>query len=176
VKARTGFCVPRFLVQRLMDGAMPGCPRLSFGIVDVRDVAELHLRAMTSPAAKGERFLAVWGDFMSILDMAKVLKARRGRAARARAPIAGFSFASRRFCRPCGQANHSRAGQDEERHEHQGKSHARLAAAFARGRPRRHGGKPASARAAQGKRTKSGVRTDQSIAFQLRTVSHQHLD
>jgi len=50
------------LVKRLMDGAMPGSPRLSFGIVDVRDVADLHLRAMTSPAAKGERFLAVAGD------------------------------------------------------------------------------------------------------------------
>ena len=74
------------LVQRLMDGAMPGCPRLSFGVVDVRDVADLHLRAMTSPAAKGERFLAVSGDFLSILDMAKVLKARLGDAAR-RVPV-----------------------------------------------------------------------------------------
>jgi len=36
------------IVKRLMDGAMPGCPRLSFGIVDVRDVAELHLRTMTN--------------------------------------------------------------------------------------------------------------------------------
>ena len=34
------------LVQRLMDGAMPGCPKLYFGLVDVRDVADLHLRAM----------------------------------------------------------------------------------------------------------------------------------
>src|ERR1700733_11123729 len=46
------------IVQRLMDGAVPGCPRLSFGVVDVRDVADLHLRAMTDPAAQGERFLA----------------------------------------------------------------------------------------------------------------------
>ncbi|MGH6876895.1 MAG: SDR family oxidoreductase [Rhizomicrobium sp.] len=74
------------LLQRLMDGAMPGCPRLSFGIVDVRDVADLHIRAMTNPAAKGERFLAVSGDFMTILDMAKVLKARLGAAAR-RVPV-----------------------------------------------------------------------------------------
>src|SRR5689334_9624038 len=49
------------LVQKLMDGAMPGCPRLQFGIVDVRDVADLHIRAMADPAAKGERFLAVSG-------------------------------------------------------------------------------------------------------------------
>jgi nucleoside-diphosphate-sugar epimerase len=70
------------LVQRLMDGAMPGCPRLAFGVVDVRDVADLHIRAMTHPAARGERFLAVSGDFMSILEIAKVLKRRMGEAAK----------------------------------------------------------------------------------------------
>lgn len=70
------------LVQRLMDGAIPGCPKLLFGVVDVRDVADLHLRAMTSPAAKGERFLAVAGDFMSMREIAQVLKARMGAAAR----------------------------------------------------------------------------------------------
>jgi nucleoside-diphosphate-sugar epimerase len=70
------------LVQRLMDGAIPGCPQLHFGVVDVRDVADLHLRAMTHPAARGERFLAVAGDFMSMLEIAKVLKRRMGSAAR----------------------------------------------------------------------------------------------
>jgi nucleoside-diphosphate-sugar epimerase len=69
------------IVQRLMDGSVPGCPRLSFGIVDVRDVADLHLRAMTDPAAKGERFLAVAGDFMTMQEIARVLKARMGDAA-----------------------------------------------------------------------------------------------
>jgi nucleoside-diphosphate-sugar epimerase len=69
------------LVQRLMDAAMPGCPRLSFGIVDVRDVADLHIRAMTHPAAKGERFLAVAGDFMFMRDIAQMLKDRLGAAA-----------------------------------------------------------------------------------------------
>jgi len=61
---------------------MPGVPRLYFGAVDVRDVADLHIRAMTNPAAKGERFLAVAGDFMSILDIAKVLKNRMGASAK----------------------------------------------------------------------------------------------
>ena len=70
------------LVQRLMDGAMPGTPQLYFGVVDVRDVVDLHIRAMTHPAAKGQRFLAVAGDFMSMLDIAKVLKARMGSAAK----------------------------------------------------------------------------------------------
>jgi len=65
-----------------MDGDVPGCPKIRFGIVDVRDVADLHLRAMTNPAAKGERFLATSGDFMSMLEIAKVLKARMGDAAK----------------------------------------------------------------------------------------------
>jgi dihydroflavonol-4-reductase len=69
------------LVARLMDGAMPGCPRLSFGIVDVRDVADLHLRAMANPAAKGERFLAAGGDFMTIQQIALVLRERMRDAA-----------------------------------------------------------------------------------------------
>lgn len=74
------------LVQRMMHGAVPGCPRLYFGAVDVRDVADLHIRAMTHPAAKGGRFLAVAGDFLSMLDVAKVLKRRMGGAAARRVP------------------------------------------------------------------------------------------
>jgi dihydroflavonol-4-reductase len=69
------------IVKRFMDGTVPGCPRLSFGVVDVRDVADLHLRAMTNPAAKGERFLAVAGDFMTMQAIAQVLKSRMGDAA-----------------------------------------------------------------------------------------------
>jgi len=68
------------IVQRLLDGSLPGCPQVYFGIVDVRDVASLHLLAMTHPAAKGERFLAVEGDCLSILDVAKILKSRLGAA------------------------------------------------------------------------------------------------
>ncbi|MBO0722749.1 MAG: NAD-dependent epimerase/dehydratase family protein, partial [Blastocatellia bacterium] len=76
------FSTSILIVQRLLDGALPGVPRLYIGVVDVRDVADLHIRAMTHPAAKGERFLAVAGDFMSIRDMAVVLKRRLGAAAR----------------------------------------------------------------------------------------------
>jgi nucleoside-diphosphate-sugar epimerase len=72
-------------VQRMLDGKIPGSPRLSFGVVDVRDVADLHLRAMNDPAAKGERFLAVAGDFMTVQEIALLLKARLGDAA-ARVP------------------------------------------------------------------------------------------
>lgn len=70
------------LVQRLMDGAMPGLPRLYFGCVDVRDVAGMHITCMTHPGAKGERFLAVAGDFVSIAQIARILKQRLGDAAK----------------------------------------------------------------------------------------------
>lgn len=70
------------LVQRMLNGKMPGCPKMTFGVVDVRDVADLHLRAMSHPSAAGERFLAVSGDFMRIREIALVLKARLGSAAR----------------------------------------------------------------------------------------------
>ncbi|MEO8359649.1 MAG: aldehyde reductase [Vicinamibacteria bacterium] len=70
------------LIQRMMDGGMPGCPRLSFGVVDVRDVADLHIRAMTNPAANGERFLATGGNFMSLLEIAQALRSRMGEKAR----------------------------------------------------------------------------------------------
>jgi dihydroflavonol-4-reductase len=70
------------LVQRLLDGAVPGCPKLDFGVVDVRDTVDLHIRAMTDPAARGERFLAVAGDFMSFRQIAQTLKAHLRSAAR----------------------------------------------------------------------------------------------
>jgi nucleoside-diphosphate-sugar epimerase len=76
------YSVSLLLVQRLMDGQLPGCPQMVFGVVDVRDVVDLHLRAMTNAAAKGERFLAVSGDFMSIRDIALALKRRLGATAK----------------------------------------------------------------------------------------------
>jgi nucleoside-diphosphate-sugar epimerase len=69
------------IVQRMMAGTLPGCPQRWFGIVDVRDLADLHVRAMTNPAARGERFLAAAGDFMPMVDIAKALKSRMGAAA-----------------------------------------------------------------------------------------------
>jgi len=69
------------LIKRLMKG-VPGAPRIYFGVVDVRDVADLHLRAMTHPSAKGERFISVSGDSISMVDIARMLRARLGTAAR----------------------------------------------------------------------------------------------
>ncbi len=52
---------PIAMFKMLMDGGIPIAPKIYFGLVDVRDVADLHIRAMTSPAAKGERFIAIAG-------------------------------------------------------------------------------------------------------------------
>jgi len=70
------------IVQKLLDGEVPACPRISFGAVDVRDVADMHLRAMTNPAANGERFLATAGEFISLLDVGMILKKNMGSIAK----------------------------------------------------------------------------------------------
>ncbi|MHB8528796.1 MAG: SDR family oxidoreductase [Caulobacteraceae bacterium] len=65
------------VVQRLLTGRMPGLPRLGFNIVDVRDVADLHIAAMTAPEAAGQRFIAA-ADFAWMADMATILRRRLG--------------------------------------------------------------------------------------------------
>ena len=71
------------LVSRLMNGQLPGLPQFGFTVVDVRDVADLHVRAMTNPKAKGERFLAASDtEFLWTKDMASILKNRLGEKAR----------------------------------------------------------------------------------------------
>jgi nucleoside-diphosphate-sugar epimerase len=73
------FATSVIVISRLMNGEVPGIPNLGFNLVDVRDVADLHLRAMTDPKAKGERFTAVSDDgFMWMKDMAQILKNRLG--------------------------------------------------------------------------------------------------
>src|SRR5262245_17157996 len=75
------------VIQRLLKG-MPAIPRLSFGFVDVRDVADLEIRAMTSPEAAGERFIANT-QTMWMADVAQVLRQRLGdRAAKVPTRIA----------------------------------------------------------------------------------------
>ncbi|KAF1004812.1 MAG: Aurachin B dehydrogenase [Pseudomonas fluorescens] len=68
------------LIKNLMDG-QPGSPKINCGVVDVRDLADLHLLAMTQPAANGERFLATAGDSLWIADIARILRRRLGAAA-----------------------------------------------------------------------------------------------
>jgi nucleoside-diphosphate-sugar epimerase len=61
------------VVERMLTGRVPGVPRLGFNIVDVRDVADLHVRAMTEPKAAGERFIAAgaWAWMGDIADIAR---------------------------------------------------------------------------------------------------------
>lgn len=68
------------VVERLLTGRVPGLPRLGFNIVDVRDVADLHIRAMTAPEAAGQRFIAA-GQYAWMADVAAILKAELGPAA-----------------------------------------------------------------------------------------------
>jgi len=72
------------VVERLMNGRVPGLPRLGFNIVDVRDVAELHILAMIAPEAAGQRFIAA-GEFAWMADIAALLRERLGEQA-ARVP------------------------------------------------------------------------------------------
>jgi dihydroflavonol-4-reductase len=65
------------VVERLVTGRVPGVPRLGFNIVDARDVADLHLRAMTAPEAAGERFIAA-GQWAWMRDLAALAKAGLG--------------------------------------------------------------------------------------------------
>ena len=67
-------------VERLLDGDFPALPRLGFAFVDVRDVADLHIRAMTAPEAAGQRFLGA-GEFLWLTDVAAILHAELGRDA-----------------------------------------------------------------------------------------------
>jgi nucleoside-diphosphate-sugar epimerase len=70
------------MLKRMLDGKMPFQPKLHFGVVDVRDVADLHLRAMTNPKAAGERFIAVSGDFLRVSEIARLMKEGLGHTGR----------------------------------------------------------------------------------------------
>ncbi|MEU4011606.1 NAD-dependent epimerase/dehydratase family protein [Streptomyces pseudogriseolus] len=69
------------LVQAMLNGDMPVVPVMYFGVVDVRDVADLHLRAMLHPKAAGERFIGVGGPALSFWTMAGILRERYPAAA-----------------------------------------------------------------------------------------------
>lgn len=72
-------------IHGMLNGVMKGLPKLRVNYVDVRDVADLHLRAMTDPAASGGRFLATAGHAVSMLDIADILRQQFGEKA-ARVP------------------------------------------------------------------------------------------
>ena len=65
------------VVKKLLDGSLGACPDIGFGVVDVRDVADLHVRALTTPGIAGERFIAN-DRFLKLRDIADVLRAQLG--------------------------------------------------------------------------------------------------
>ncbi|KRN97711.1 SDR family oxidoreductase [Companilactobacillus kimchiensis] len=61
-------------IQQLLEGKIKALPNVDSGYIDVRDVASLHILAMTSEKANGERFLATTGETLSMMDLANILK------------------------------------------------------------------------------------------------------
>lgn len=92
------------LIRQLLAGAMPGIPDLAFGVVDVRDVVDAHLRALTTPEAAGQRFIAV--------GQASVTRVSGGRAARLPARDERFDPGPGTGCR--GRGNPGAGGADRE--------------------------------------------------------------
>ncbi len=69
------------VVSRMLTGRFPLIPRIGFGTIDIRDLTDLHLRAMETPAATGQRFIAV-SDFLWMADTARILREHLGVRAR----------------------------------------------------------------------------------------------
>ena len=63
------------IVKRLIEGTLPGLPRFGWPLVDVRDIADLHLRALHRPNAAGQRYIGA-GLFYWMKDVARVLRER----------------------------------------------------------------------------------------------------
>lgn len=66
------------MVKSMLDGTLRSMPRVYFGVVDVRDAAEVHVRAMTNPKAAGERFLASSGQAISYRRLSEIIAERLG--------------------------------------------------------------------------------------------------
>jgi nucleoside-diphosphate-sugar epimerase len=67
------------MIKAMLDGTMPVVPRQRFGVADVRDVADLHVRAMAAPEAAGKRYLALAdGPTVTWLELAETLRERLG--------------------------------------------------------------------------------------------------
>lgn len=65
------------ILQHLIDGSMKRVPNIPLNVVDVRDVADLHIRAMTNPRANGQRFLASADGQISMPEIAALLRNKK---------------------------------------------------------------------------------------------------
>lgn len=68
-------------IKKLLEGSLPGLPNFGFSVVDVREVADLHVKCLTAPNMDGERFIAA-GPFLMMKDVAAILKEGLGADAR----------------------------------------------------------------------------------------------
>ena len=66
------------IINAMLTGKMPVLLKIGFDYVDVRDVADLHLLAMTRSEAVGERFLATTGENLTYKEEAKILQRSLG--------------------------------------------------------------------------------------------------
>lgn len=67
------FSASNNVIIKAMDGSVPALPDIGFDMVDVRSVADLHIRAMEMDAAKNQRFVGSNG-FLSFKDVADILR------------------------------------------------------------------------------------------------------
>ncbi|WP_297426516.1 aldehyde reductase [Clostridium sp.] len=70
------------IIRAMLSGNMPFLLNIGFDYVDVRDVAELHLLAMTCPEAAGERFIATTGENLTYKEEAEILQRYLGSTAK----------------------------------------------------------------------------------------------
>ncbi|RIV18629.1 aldehyde reductase [Fibrisoma montanum] len=69
------------VIQAILDGTIKESPDFTFGVVDVRDVADIHIKAMRLPQAAGQRFLATSEGTVSFYDVAELIKKQRPESA-----------------------------------------------------------------------------------------------
>jgi len=62
------------MMTAMIGGKMPMIPDLSMGMVDVRDVARLHVKAMIADGAAGKRFIAATAEPIEMAIVASVLR------------------------------------------------------------------------------------------------------
>ena len=61
------------ILERVLDAKDPAMPDLAFSIVDVRDVAAMHVGSIAMKSAEGQRFIAA-SDAITFIEIAKLLK------------------------------------------------------------------------------------------------------
>lgn len=61
------------IVIKILDGSSPALPKIGFDVIDVRSAADLLIKAMETPQAAGNRYIASSG-YMTFKEVAMILK------------------------------------------------------------------------------------------------------